>query len=158
MNTRISGLRRHYTLLLFLCVSIINLIDRQMMGVVLEPVKKEFGVSDTAMGLLTGIAFALVYCVLAIPFGRYADRTNRRNFIGWCCGVWSVMTLLCGFATNYWQLASARVGVAVGEAVSASASLSVVADLYPPQQRARALSVYMLGSPIGALVGMSVGA
>jgi predicted MFS family arabinose efflux permease len=68
------------------------------------------------------------------------------------------MTLLCGFATNYWQLASARVGVAVGEAVSASASLSVVADLYPPQQRARALSVYMLGSPIGALVGMSVGA
>ena len=158
MNTEISGLRRHYTLLLFLCISIINLIDRQVMGVVLEPVKKEFGVSDTAMGLLTGIAFALVYCILAIPLGRHADRTNRRNFIGWCCGVWSFMTLLCGFATNYWQLAATRVGVAAGEAGSAAASLSIVADLYPPRQRARALSVYMLGNPVGTLVGLSVGA
>jgi predicted MFS family arabinose efflux permease len=158
MKSEITGLRRHYTLLLFLGVSIINLIDRQMMGVVLEPVKKEFGVSDTAMGLLSGIAFALVYCVLAIPLGRHADRSNRRNFIGWCCAVWSTMTLLCGFALNYWQLAAARVGVAVGEAGSAAASLSIVADLYPPKQRARALAIYMLGSPIGTLVGMSVGA
>lgn len=158
MNSEISGLRRHYTLLIFLCISVINLIDRQMMGVVLEPIKREFRVSDTAMGLLTGIAFALVYCVLAIPLGRYADRANRRNFIGWCCGFWSVMTLLCGFATNYWQLALTRVGVAAGEAGSTSATLSIVADLYPPHQRARALSVYMLGAPIGTLVGMSVGA
>ncbi|WP_213308488.1 spinster family MFS transporter [Paraburkholderia sacchari] len=153
-----SSLRRHGALLLFLIVSIINLIDRQMMGVVLEPVKKEFGVSDLAMGLLTGVAFALVYCVFALPLGRFADRTNRRNLIAWSCMVWSLMTLLCGFATNYWNLALGRIGVAIGEAGSASASLTVVADLYPPRQRARALAVFTLGAPMGTLIGLSVGA
>lgn len=158
MNREISSARRHGALLLFLIVSIINLIDRQVMGVVLEPVKKEFGVSDLAMGLLTGIAFASVYCVCALPIGRYADRTNRRNLIAWSCAAWSVMTFLCGFATGYWTLALGRIGVAMGEAGSAAASLTVVADLYPSRQRARALSVYTLGSPIGTLVGLSVGA
>jgi predicted MFS family arabinose efflux permease len=158
MKSEPSSLRRHGALLLFLVVSIINLIDRQMMGVVLEPVKKEFGVSDLAMGLLTGLAFALVYCVFALPLGRFADRTNRRGLIAWSCAAWSAMTLLCGFATNYWSLALGRVGVAIGEAGSASASLTVVADLYPPRQRARALAVFTLGSPIGTLIGLSVGA
>ncbi|CAG9248634.1 spinster family MFS transporter [Paraburkholderia unamae] len=158
MKSEHSPLRRHSALLLFLVVSIINLIDRQMMGVVLEPVKKEFGVSDLAMGLLTGVAFALVYCVFALPLGRFADRTNRRNLISWSCAAWSVMTLLCGFATNYWTLALGRIGVAVGEAGSASASLTIVADLYPPRQRARALAVFTLGAPIGTLIGLSVGA
>jgi predicted MFS family arabinose efflux permease len=158
MKSEYTPLRRHAALLLFLIVSIINLIDRQVMGVVLEPVKKEFGVSDLAMGLLTGIAFALVYCVFTLPLGRYADRTNRRNLIAWSCAVWSAMTLLCGFATSYWTLALGRVGVAMGEAGSASSSLTIVADLYPARQRARALAVYTLGSPIGTLIGLSVGA
>ncbi|HKR39892.1 MAG TPA: MFS transporter, partial [Paraburkholderia sp.] len=113
MKSGQSSLRRHGALLLFLIVSVVNLIDRQMMGVVLEPVKKEFGVSDLAMGLLTGVAFALVYCVFALPLGRFADRTNRRSLIAWSCATWSAMTLLCGFATNYWNLALGRIGVAI---------------------------------------------
>lgn len=158
MKTEISGFRRHYALLLLFLVYAVSLIDRQIMGVLIEPIKHEFHVSDTAMGLLTGIAFALAYSSLAIPFGRYADRANRRNLVGWCCGFWSVMTVVCGFVTNYWQLAIARMGVAVGEAGTGAASLSMIADLYPPQQRARAMSVYSLGAPVGVLVGLSVGA
>jgi predicted MFS family arabinose efflux permease len=158
MNTQVRGFRRHYTLFVLFLISAVSLIDRQVMGVVIEPIKAEFHVSDTRIGLLTGLAFALVYCVFAIPLGRYADRAHRRNLIGWCCAFWSVMAMLCGFASNFWQLALARVGVAVGESGSGAASMSIIADLYPPHQRAKAISVFMLGAPIGALLGMSLGA
>ncbi len=158
MNTKVSGLRRHYTLFVLFLISAVSLIDRQVMGVVIEPIKAEFHVSDTLIGLLTGLAFALVYCGFAIPLGRYADRAHRRNLIGWCCAFWSVMAMLCGMANHFWQLALARVGVAVGESGSGAASMSIIADLYPPHQRAKAISVFMLGAPIGALLGMSLGA
>lgn len=148
---------RHTTLLMLLFVYAMSLIDRQIMGVLIEPVKAEFGVSDTAMGLLTGLAFALVYSALAVPFGRYADQANRRNFVAWCCAAWSVMTAICGLATSYWQLALARVGVAVGEAGGTAPSLSMIADLYPARQRARAMSVFMLGPHLGTLVGLGLG-
>ncbi|WP_020653291.1 spinster family MFS transporter [Massilia niastensis] len=149
--------RRHITLLMLLFVYAMSLIDRQIMGVLIEPVKAEFGVSDTAMGLLTGLAFALVYSVLAVPFGRYADQANRRNFIAWCCAAWSAMTAVCGLAGSYWQLAFARVGVAVGEAGGTAPSLSMISDLYPARQRARAMSVFMLGPHLGTLVGLGLG-
>jgi predicted MFS family arabinose efflux permease len=158
MTTKIQGFRRHYTLFLLFLVSAVSLIDRQIMGIVIEPIKAEFHVSDTQIGLLTGLGFSLVYCLFAIPMGRFADRTNRRNLIGWCCAFWSAMTLLCGWVTSYWGLALARLGVAVGESGSGAASMSMIADLYPPHQRAKAISVYMLGAPIGALVGLSAGA
>ena len=158
MNTQVRGFRRHYTLFVLFLISAVSLIDRQVMAVVIEPIKAEFHISDTRIGLLTGLAFALVYCVFAIPLGRYADRAHRRNLIGWCCAFWSVMAMLCGFASNFWQLALARVGVAVGESGSGAASMSIIADLYPPHQRAKAISVFMLGAPIGALLGMSLGA
>lgn len=158
MTTKHHGFRRHYTLFLLFLVSAVSLIDRQIMGIVIEPIKAEFNVSDTQIGLLTGLGFSLVYCLFAIPMGRYADRTNRRDLIGLCCAFWSAMTLLCGWVTGYWSLALARLGVAVGESGSGAASMSMIADLYPPHQRAKAISVYMLGAPIGALVGLSVGA
>ena len=158
MNTQISGFRRHYTLFVLFLISAVSLIDRQVMGVVIEPIKAEFHVSDTQIGLLTGLAFALVYCLFAIPLGRFADRGHRRNLIGWCCAFWSVMAMLCGFASNFWTLALARIGVAVGESGSGAASMSMIADLYPPHQRSKAISVFMLGAPIGALLGMSLGA
>jgi MFS family permease len=135
-----------------------NLIDRQIMGVLIEPVKKEFGASDTAMGFLTGLAFAAFYSALAIPFARYADRANRRNFVAWCCMGWSVMTGLCGMAMSFTQLALARMGVAVGEAGGSAPSLSMIADLYPRAQRSRAMSVYMLGPHLGTLFGLGAGA
>ncbi|VVP67818.1 putative L-galactonate transporter [Pseudomonas fluorescens] len=152
-----TRLRHHYTLFLLFMVSAVNLIDRQIMGIVIEPIKVEFGVSDTQIGLLTGLGFSLVYCLCALPMGRLADRTNRRNVIGLCCAFWSVMTGLCGLATSYWGLALARLGVAAGESGSGAASLSIIADLYPPKQRAMAISFFMLGAPIGVLLGMSLG-
>ena len=94
-----SRAQAHWALAVLTLVYAMNLIDRQIMGVLIEPVKKEFGASDTAMGFLTGLAFAAFYSALAIPFARYADRANRRNFVAWCCMGWSVMTGLCGMAS-----------------------------------------------------------
>ena len=156
--SNVTGWRRHYLLLVLLLVYGVSMVDRQIMGVLIEPIKKEMGVSDGAMGLLTGLAFALFYSILAVPFGRFADRTNRRNLIAWCCGGWSLATGLCGMAVGFWSLTAARVGVAVGEAGSTAASTTMIADIYPPEQRSRAMSVFSLGPHLGSLVGLGVGA
>lgn len=156
--SNVTGWRRHYLLLVLLLVYGVSMIDRQIMGVLIQPIKQEMGVSDSAMGLLTGLAFALFYSILAVPFGRFADRTNRRNLIAWCCAGWSVATGLCGMAVGFWSLTAARVGVAVGEAGSTAASTTMIADVYPPEQRSRAMSVFSLGPHLGSLVGLGVGA
>lgn len=158
LKTSAYGLRSHYTLLVLLFVYTMSFIDRQIMGILIQPIKEEFQVSDTAMGLLSGLTFALFYSVLAIPFGRYADRANRRNFVAYCCAAWSAMTALCGMATGYWSLALARVGVAVGEAGGTAPSLSMIADHYPPERRGRAMGVYWLGPQLGILFGLTLGA
>ncbi|MDE1179326.1 MFS transporter [Paraburkholderia sp.] len=158
MSQEIVGVRRLYILFLLFAVAVINMIDRQLMGVVIEPIKREFHVSDAAMGLLTGLAFASVYCCCAIPIARYADRANRRNVIVAACAVWSLMTVVCGTVTGYWQLAFARMGVAIGESGSNAPSMSMLADLYPPKRRAKAIGVLMLAAPVGTLIGMTVGA
>jgi predicted MFS family arabinose efflux permease len=158
MKQQVVGARRHYVLLLLFLVATINMVDRQVMGIVIEPIKHEFHVSDAAMGLLTGLAFAVVYCCCAIPIASYADRANRRNVIATACAAWSVMTLLCSAVTGYWQLAFVRMGVAVGESGSNAPSMSVLADLYSPQQRSRAISVLMLAAPLGSLIGLTAGA
>lgn len=147
----------HWTLLLLLLVYTMSFTDRQILGILIQPIKDEFQVSDTAMGLLSGMAFMLFYTVLGIPFARYADRANRRNLVAWCCGAWSVMTALCGMAVGYWTLALARVGVAVGEAGGTPPSLSMIADHYPPARRGRAMGVYMLGPQFGIMFGLALG-
>ncbi|WP_036773714.1 spinster family MFS transporter [Polaromonas glacialis] len=157
MTQPAHGWRSHYALLVLLFVYTMSFIDRQIMGILVQPIKQEFGVSDTAMGVLTGLAFAVFYSALAIPFGRYADRSNRRNFVAYCCAAWSVMTALCGMATGFWSLALARMGVAVGEAGGGPPSISMIADHYPPQQRGRAMSIYMLGPQLGILLGLAGG-
>lgn len=157
MTHAAHGWRSHYTLLLLLFVYTMSFIDRQIMGILMEPIKQEFNVSDTAMGALSGLTFALFYSALSIPFGRFADRTNRRNFIAYCCAAWSAMTALCGMAVGFWSLALARVGVAVGEAGGGPPSISMIADHYPPQQRGRAMGVYFLGPQIGILLGLTTG-
>ena len=149
--------RSHYTLLVLLFVYTMSFIDRQIMGILIQPIKTEFAVSDTAMGVLSGLTFALFYSALAIPFGRYADRSNRRNFVAYCCAAWSAMTALCGMAVGYWTLALARVGVAVGEAGGGAPSISMIADHYPPAQRGRAMGIYMLGPQLGILFGLTMG-
>jgi MFS family permease len=157
MNQAAYGWRSHYTLAVLLFVYTMSFIDRQIMGILIQPIKQEFQVSDTAMGMLSGLTFALFYSVLAIPFGRYADRANRRNFVAYCCAAWSAMTALCGMATGYWSLALARVGVAVGEAGGTAPSLSMIADHYPPERRGRAMGVYWLGPQLGILFGLTLG-
>jgi len=151
------GWRSHYTLLLLLWVYTMSFIDRQIMGILMQPIKQEFGVSDTAMGVLGGLTFALFYSALAIPFGRYADRSNRRNFVALCCAAWSAMTALCGIVGGYWTLALARVGVAVGEAGGTAPSVSLIADHYGPRQRGRAMGVFWLGPQLGILFGLTLG-
>jgi MFS family permease len=157
MTRAAYGWRSHYTLVLLLFVYTMSFIDRQIMGILMQPIKQEFQVSDTAMGMLGGLAFALFYSVLAIPFGRYADRANRRNFVAYCCASWSLMTALCGMVTGFWSLALARIGVAIGEAGGTAPSLSMVADHYPPEQRGRAMGVYWLGPQLGILFGLTLG-
>jgi MFS family permease len=107
--------------------------------------------------VLSGVTFALFYSTLAIPFARYADRANRRNLVSYCCAAWSFMTAMCGLAGSFWTLALARVGVAVGEAGGTAHSITMVADHYPPEQRGRAMSVYMLGPQLGILFGLGLG-
>ena len=123
---------------LLVVLYVINYIDRQILSVLLEPIKQDLGVSDTAMGLLTGLAFALFYTMAGIPIARMADRGSRRNVIVAGVLVWSVMTAVCGLARSFLQLAVARIGVGIGEATLSPAAHSLIADAFPPERRATA--------------------
>ena len=134
-------------------VYIFNFIDRSILGILVEPIKQDLGVSDTMMGFLGGIAFATFYTVLGIPIARLADRGSRRNVLSVCLALWSAATALCGFAANFFHLLLARIGVAVGEAGGSPPSHSMISDMFPPRRRATALSIYALGIPIGTMLG-----
>lgn len=152
-----SRRRTHYSLIILTLVFMLNTIDRQLIGAVLEPIKTEFLATDTQMGLLAGLWFALFYAAGSIPIARLADQGNRRNVLATCCALWSFMTILCGVAVNYWQLVLARTGVAVAEAGSMPASLSMMTDYYPKEQRPLAMSVFMVGPIVAALFAMAGG-
>ena len=132
-------------------------IDRQILGLLVGPIRRDLGISDAQMGILYGLAFALCYTLLGIPLGRAADRMSRRAIIGWGIAVWSIMTVLCGLARSYDQLLLARFGVAIGEAALAAPALSLIADYFVPDRRATALSVYALGIYLGAGLANLVG-
>ncbi len=142
-----------------LVVYILNFLDRQIVSILAEPMKREFGLSDTQLGLLAGPAFAVFYAVLGIPIARYADkqRTNRVWLISISLAVWSAMTAVCGVAQNFLQLALARIGVGVGEAGCTPAAHSLIADTVPPEKRSSAIAFYGLGIPIGGLLGLIIG-
>jgi predicted MFS family arabinose efflux permease len=149
---------RRLTLLLVLCVvAAINLIDRQLISILMEPIKRDFRASDTMMGLLTGLSFATVYATAALPIARWSDRSIRRNVIAGCLLVWGGMTMLCGVARSYLQLAAARMGVALGEAGYNPAAHSMIADLYPVTQRGRAIGVFNAAASIGIGFGLFFG-
>lgn len=145
-----SGRRWFYLAVLFL-TSTSNYIDRQVMSVLLEPIKTEFGASDTEMGLLGGFAFAACYAVLGLPIARLADRGNRRTVIAASLAAWSVMTMACGAARNFPQMFLARIGVGIGEAGAIPPAQSLIADYFPPAQRARALSLFIASATVGYL-------
>ena len=148
---------RKVVLAMLLLVYTFNFIDRQIVGILAVPIKADLGLTDTQLGLMGGLAFALFYTLLGIPIAVLADRSNRTNIIGIALVVWSLMTAACGLAQNFWQLFLARLGVGVGEAGGVAPSYSLVADYFPPHQRARALGVYSFGVPIGSALGILLG-
>ncbi|VVM68320.1 sugar efflux transporter [Pseudomonas fluorescens] len=149
--------RTHYALFMLATIYVFNYIDRQLMAILIEPVKLEFGISDTQIGLLSGVTFAVFYTVFGFPLGRLSDRIGRKPVIAFSCIAWSLMTMLCGMAGNFLTLVLARIGVAVGEAGGTAPSVAMVSDLYPANRRSTALSVLMLGSSLGAIVGLGLG-
>lgn len=149
------GARAMLALLVLLYV--INYIDRQILSVLLEPIKQELDVSDTAMGLLTGLAFALFYTTAGIPLARWADRGSRRTVVVVGVVVWSAMTALSGLARNFTQLALARIGVGVGEATLSPAAHSLISDAFPAERRATALGIYNIGGNVGIMLGFMLG-
>lgn len=148
---------RNYVLGILVLVYTMNFVDRQILGILAAPIKKELGLTDTQLGLMHGLAFAMLYSTLGIPIAWLADRSSRRNIMSWALGIWSGFTALCGLATGFWQLFLCRVGVGVGEAGGVAPAYSMVADYFPKHQRARALAVYSLGIPIGSGAGILFG-
>ena len=152
-----SPAARQYALSVLVVVYTFNFIDRQILSILLEPIKNELGLSDTALGMLTGFAFALFYATLGIPIARFADKGNRRNLIALALAIWSAMTALSGLAQNFWHMLLARIGVGVGEAGCSPPAHSMIADYYPAERRATALGIYSLGIPVGILFGFLAG-
>ncbi len=149
--------KRGITLLLLLVVYTFNFIDRQIVGILAIPIKADLGLTDTQLGLMGGLAFALFYTGLGIPIAMLADRYNRTWIMTIALTFWSAMTAACGLASNFWQLFLARLGVGVGEAGGVAPAYSLIADYFPSNQRARALSIFSFGIPIGSSIGIVLG-
>ena len=155
----VSGDKRQrgatYALVLMFLVNLMNFYDRNVIGTVAEPIRKEFGLGDSALGWL-GTAFVLMYAAVGLPLGRSADRGNRPRILGLGLAAWSLCTGAAAGAWNFASLAVTRIGVGIGEAACAPAANSLIGDIYPPQRRARALSVFMLGLPVGIMLSSFV--
>jgi len=149
--------RAWYTVFILLMAFVFSFIDRIILSLLVGPVKADLGVSDSAMGFLMGLAFAIFYTLLGIPIARLADRHSRRMIIGIGVFLWSIATATCGLARNYWELLAARIGVGVGEAALSPAAYSLIADLFPKDQIGRAISVYQSGAFLGAGIAFLVG-
>ncbi len=137
-----------FTLCVLLGINTMNFFDRQVLGAVAEPLRKEWRLSDEDLGDL-GTAFVLLYAVVGIPLGRWADVGPRARILACGAAFWSLLTAASGLAWSFWSLFALRLGVGVGEASCAPAANSLLGDLFPPQRRARAISVFMLGLPLG---------
>ena len=148
---------RALVLAMLLLVYTFNFLDRQILSILAQPVKASLALTDTQLGMLGGLAFAALYSTLAIPLALLADRTSRSWVIALSLGVWSVFTALCGTAQSFGQMFAFRLGVGVGEAGGVAPSYALIGDYYPAKTRARALSIYSLGIPVGAAAGALIG-
>ena len=157
MSDEITDRQRRYTLFMLVLVFTSSHVDRQIMGILGQPIKESLLISDTQLGLLTGIMFAVFYATLGMPMAMWADRNNRRNLISFSVFLWSLMPALCAAATNFMQLLLLRIGVGVGEAGSNPPSHSMIADLYPPEKRSTAMAIFGTGINWGILIGFLVG-
>jgi MFS family permease len=156
INPVSSGYRR-YALWILLIIYTLNFLDRQVVNILAEPIKRDLGLADWQLGMMTGLAFAIFYTVLGIPIARMAETKNRPFIIGASVAAWSAFTVLCGFTQNFWQLILARIGVGVGEAGCTPPAHSLITDYVPREKRAGAIAFYSIGTPLGTLAGMAMG-
>jgi MFS family permease len=151
--------RRAWFVLAVLCfVYVLNFLDRQLLSILAKPIRDELGLTHGQIGLISGLYFALFYCVISIPVAWFADRANRVRVVSLACALWSAATIACGFASNYGQLAGARMTVGVGEAGGVPPSYAIISDYFRPSTRGTALGLYNLGPPIGNALGVAFGA
>jgi MFS family permease len=151
-NLQISSKRWLLLAILFL-VSMSSYMDRNIISVLIEPIKNEFEVSDTLLGLLGGAAFSIFYAVLGIPVAKWADSGDRKFIISLAVGIWSLMTILCGFAQTFLMLAIARVGVGIGESGAIPPSQSLLVDYFSNEERTKAIAIFTAASTLGTFVG-----
>lgn len=144
-----------YALAVLFAINTLNFFDRQILGAVGEPIRKEFALDDASLGLL-GTAFTLLYAFVGVPLGILADRIGRKGILSAGVFVWSLLTAASGLAQNFWQIFALRLGVGVGEASCAPAATSLIGDLFPASWRAKALAIFMLGLPVGVALSFAV--
>src|SRR5579862_6768595 len=154
---QVSNRYLNYVLVMLTMIYVFNFADRQILVILQESIKKEFQLSDTELGLLSGFIFAIFYVVLGIPIARYADRGNRRNIVAGSLGLWSIMTAISGIAGNFIQLLLSRMGVGIGQAGESPSAHAMISDYFPKEKRTAALSVYSTGLYIGILVAFLLG-
>ena len=147
-----------YVVGVLLLAYISSFIDRQIISLLVKPIKSSFGITDTQMGILMGLSFAVLYTLVGIPIGLMADRMNRKRIIGWGIMIWSIMTVFCGLAGSYSLFFLARVGVGIGEAALSPAAYSIISDYFPKKKLATALSVYNMGIYLGSGFSILIGA
>lgn len=152
-----TGGYSYYVLAVLFVVYVFNFADRQVLSILIQPIKDDLGVSDTQMGLLAGPAFAFFYTLMGVPIARWADRGSRRNVIVFSLTTWSLMTAASGLARSYGGLALARIGVGVGEAGGTPPSHSLLSDYFPPERRSTALALYGNGIYVGSGLGIMAG-
>jgi predicted MFS family arabinose efflux permease len=148
---------RNYGLGLLLSIYVLNCLDRQVINILAEPIKREFRLADWQVGIMSGVSFALIYTITAIPIARQAEYRRRPAIIATALTIWCGFTALCGAAQGYVQLCLCRFGVGVGEAGCTPPALSLITDYFPKDQRASALGIYAVGAPLGVLTGLGFG-
>ncbi|HET9530268.1 MAG TPA: MFS transporter, partial [Blastocatellia bacterium] len=147
--------RAYFALAVLFAINTMNFYDRQIIAVVTEPIRKEWQLSYSQMALL-GTAFTLIYAAVGLPLGRLTDKVSRTYILGIGVFAWSLLTALSGYARSYRELFALRLGVGVGEAACAPAGTSLIGDLFPANKRAKALSIFMMGLPIGLALSYAI--
>lgn len=156
-TTPYSRAYTRYAMWLLLGIYIVNFVDRSVINILAEPIKQDLGLADWQLGMMSGLAFAILYTFLGIPVARLAEHSHRPRIIAVAAATWSAFTILCAFAGNFWQLLLFRVGVGVGEAGCTPPAHSLIVDYHPMEKRASALAFYSLGGAVGTLLGLVIG-
>ncbi len=158
MQRALTGGQAWYVVAVLTIANVSGFVDRQILSLLVEPIKRDLAVTDTQVSLLMGLSFAVFYSVLGIPIGRLADRRSRRAIVAIGAVLWSAMTALSGLARSFAQLFMLRIGVGVGEATLGPSAVSLIADAFPRERRGTAMSVYMLGTFLGSGIAYALGA